>query len=198
MDDITALQQMTSNVQASDAHLFDSRPAIQWLSVQPQHNGGNLSFVGQNPTRNAIINYYTSARISGDVAFEISDISGANSCTGSFPAAAGIHRIEWTMRWTPQANPNAAQAGRRGGGGGGGGFGGRGGGGAGAACLTEPNQGGGGGRRGGGGGGRGGGGGGRVDPGVYKVTMTAGGQTYTSTITIEADPLRDGDVNGGR
>jgi hypothetical protein len=48
----------------------------------------------------------------------------------------------------------------------------------------------GGGGRGGGGGGFGGGGGaGRVPAGTYKVTMTAGGKTYTSTITVRQDPL---------
>jgi len=185
LDDITPLQQMTPAVQSSEAHLFDPRPAVQWLSIQPQHNGGNLAFVGDNPTRNAVISYYLSTRVTGDVAFEITDISGRNSCTGSFPASTGVHRIEWTMRWTP--DPTEARGGGAGRAGGGG-FGGRGGGGGGGACLVEPSVGGGGGRR-GGGFGRGGGGGGRVDPGVYRVTMTANGQTYTTTIEIKADPI---------
>jgi hypothetical protein len=47
-----------------------------------------------------------------------------------------------------------------------------------------------GGRGGGGGGGRGGGGGGgQVDAGTYRVTMTANGKTYTSTITVREDPM---------
>ena len=57
-----------------------------------------------------------------------------------------------------------------------------------------------GGRGGGGGGGGfgGGGGGGLVAPGVYKVTMTAGGKSYTTTITVRRDPsLKDGDNGGG-
>jgi photosystem II stability/assembly factor-like uncharacterized protein len=180
MDDITPLQQMTSDVQSADAHLFDPRPATQWLSIQPQFAGGEIAFTGENPSRNALINYYLSDRITGEVTFEISDVTGANSCTGSFPAATGIHRLEWLMRWNPQPAPEG-QTGR-----GGGGRGGRGGGGANAACLTAGGDaGGGGGRR---GGGRGGGGG-RVEPGSYRVSMTANGQTYTTALVLKADPL---------
>ena len=99
MDDITPLQQMTPAVQQAEAHLFQSRPAIQWLSIQPQHSGGNLAFQGQNPTRNAIINYYVSDKVTGDVDFAITDVGGTGTCTGSFPARAGINRVEWAMRW---------------------------------------------------------------------------------------------------
>ncbi|HET9371741.1 MAG TPA: hypothetical protein VFO19_15875 [Vicinamibacterales bacterium] len=193
LDDITPLQQMTPAVQSSEAHLFQARPAVQWLSIQPQHNGGNLAFVGQNPTRNAVVNYYLSDKVSGNVTFEITDISASGKCTGSFPAAAGINRVEWTMRWDPAPAGQAGAAGRGGrgaGGGGGGQFQGRGGGGGGGACLIAANAAPPAGGRGGGGGGRGGGGGaGRVEPGVYKITMTANGKPYTSTITVRADPM---------
>ncbi len=102
------------------------------------------------------------------------------------------------MRWTPAppaaGDPGAGGRGGRGGGGGGGGgaqFGGGGG-----ACLTAPavaQAGGRGAGGGGGGGGRGGGAGaGRVPPGVYKITMTANGKPYTSTITVRPDPMGAG------
>jgi hypothetical protein len=220
LDDITPLQQMTQQVQQSEAHLFRNRVATQWLSVQPQHGGGALAFRGTNPTRNAVINYYLSNKVSGDVRFEVASADGLNTCTATLTAAsasnpngyaAGIGRIEWAMRWS--SGPGAAPAG--GGGGGGRGGGGRGGG-AGAAGAEAPPQarggfpGGGGGpaclvpvqagmsaptppaggRGGGGGGGRGGGGGGgQVDAGTYRVTMTANGKTYTSTITVREDPM---------
>jgi hypothetical protein len=188
MDDITPLQQMTQTVRSAAAHLFENRVATQWLNLQPQHNGGEIAFVGQNPTRNAVINYYLSDRVTGEVKFDISDVAGRNTCSASFPAKAGIGKVEWAMRWNPPA-PGAAPAAARGGGGGGGG-GGRGGGGAPAACLLPPNPAPtGGGRGGGGGGGRGGGGAAAVTPGTYRVTMTANGTTYTSAITVRADPM---------
>jgi hypothetical protein len=51
---------------------------------------------------------------------------------------------------------------------------------------------------GGGGGGRGGRGGGQgpqgepAGPGVYKVTMTVNGKTYTSRLTVRPDPMLAG------
>jgi hypothetical protein len=234
MDDISALQQMTPAVMQEDAHLFQNRVATEWLSIQPQNNGGALAFRGQNPRRAAVINYYVSSRVTGDVKFEITDVEGRNSCTATVPAKAGIGKLEWAMRWTPQPGQAGAAGGRGGRGGGGGG---RGGGGAGAAGAGAAGAGaagaaggggGGGGQFGGGGGGTaacatpipapdqqfvaaaggrgggggggfgGGGGGGLVAPGTYKVTMTAGGKTYTGTIAVRRDPsLKDPEAGGG-
>jgi photosystem II stability/assembly factor-like uncharacterized protein len=184
MDDITPLQQMTPDVQKEDAHLFQNRVATEWLSIQPQHAGGQLAFIGENPPRDAFINYYLSNRVTGDVTFEITDADGGHSCSATVPATPGIGRMLWAMRWE-----NPAGAGGRAG------FGGFGG-----ACLTPAPTPGAevatGGRRGGGGGfGGRGGGNNRVDPGTYKVTMTASGKTYASTITVRRDPLlKDGNV----
>ena len=148
--------------------------------------------MGKNPTRNAVINYFLSDRVSGDVKFDITETTSDATCTGTVPAKAGIGRVEWTMRFsTPgRAMPGAAApaGGGRAGGGGGGGRGGAGGGGA-AACLVQPNNAAPTGRGGGGGFGGGGGNAGRAEPGTYKVTMTANGKTYTSTITLKADPM---------
>ncbi len=187
MDDITPLQQMTAEVRNAPAHLFQPRIATQWLNIQPQHNGGEISFIGQNPTRNAVISYHLGAQISGEVQVSVTDVTGANACTASFPARAGINKVEWAMRWNAPAG-GAQQPGRAGGGAQ---FGGRGGG-APAACLIASNQAPApGGRGGGGGGGRGGGGGGLVPPGDYRVTLTAGGQTYTQSIRVRRDPMLD-------
>jgi photosystem II stability/assembly factor-like uncharacterized protein len=181
LDDITALQQMTPAVHGAAAHLFENRVATQWLTIQPQHNGGEIAFIGQNPSRNAGINYYLSDKITGNVTFEVSDAAGRNTCSGTFPAKAGIGKVEWAMRWNPPpaAAAPAAQPGRGGG---------RGGGGAPAACMVASNVAPAAGGR-AGGGGRGGGGAGLVAPGTYRVTMTAGGQTYASSITVRADPM---------
>jgi photosystem II stability/assembly factor-like uncharacterized protein len=184
MDDITPLQQMTPAVQQADAHLFDNRVATQWLNIQPQFAGGEIAFIGRNPTRNAVINYYLSESVTGDVRLEVTDAAGRNTCSATFPARAGINRMEWTMRWNTAA-PQPGAAGPAGGGGGGG----RGGGGAPGACLVAPAGDAPAGGRGGGGGGRGGGGAGLVPPGTYRVVMTAGGRTYTGAISVRPDPM---------
>jgi len=181
MDDISPLQQLTAEVRSAPAHLFQPRVATQWLNIQPQHNGGEISFIGQNPTRNAVISYHLGSQISGDVRLEVSDITGRNTCSASFPARAGINRVEWAMRWNAPAGPAAPQPGG----------GGRGGGGAAGACLIASNQAPAPAGRGGGGGGRGGGGGAQLEPGNYRVTLTAGGQTYVTGITVRPDPMLD-------
>jgi photosystem II stability/assembly factor-like uncharacterized protein len=191
MDDITPLQQMTDEVQKADVHMFENRVATQWLNLTPQFAGGEIAFIGQNPTRNAVINYHLSNRVTGDIRIEVSDVTGRNTCSTTVPARAGIGRIEWTMRWNPPAGQPDPQAGR----GGGGGRGGRGGGGGGP-CLVAPASGPP--QFGRGGGGRGGGGGGLVPPGTYRVTVTANGQTYTGAISVRRDPMLDtGPMGGG-
>ncbi len=196
LDDITPLQQLTPEVQREDARLLESRVATQWLNIQPQHAGGELAFQGRNPTRNAVINYYLSERITGNVDFTIASPDGASTCRATVPAEAGLGRLEWTMRWSDVpatgGGPGAAGGGRGAAGGRTGGLGaGQGRGGAAPACLltaTAAEGGGGGGRR-GGGFGRGGGGATQATPGTYGVTMMAGGRTYTSTISIRQDPM---------
>src|SRR5262249_35007678 len=121
-------------VQQSEAHLFKNRTATEWLTIQPQNNGGQLAFMGQNPSKNAVINYYLGSGPSGELKFEVSSADGANSCTATVAdAKPGIGRMEWTMRWTQQPGQGGGRGGRGGGGRGGGGGAGAGAGGAGAA-----------------------------------------------------------------
>jgi hypothetical protein len=166
LDDITPLQQLSEKVTSAEAHLFENRTATQWLRLQPQGTGGTLSFRGENPTRNAVINYYLGSGATGQVRFEISDVTGENKRTLTAPARAGINRLEWPMTYDPspeqiaqaqQAQQAAQQAGRGGGGGRGrGGFGPQG----------DP-----------------------AGPGVYRVSMTVNGKTYNTRLTVREDPL---------
>ena len=174
MDDITPLQQLSDKVTSAEAHLFESPVATQWLRMQPHGTGGTLSFRGENPTRDAVINYYLGSSASGQVKFEIENAAGTQKRTLTVPARAGVNRLEWNMTYDPTAEElaafqqaQAAARGRQGGGGGGGGGGGRGRGGG-------PPQ------------------GETADPGVYRVTMTVNGKTYTSALTVRPDPLLAG------
>ena len=176
MDDITPLQQLSEQVTSAEAHLFDNRVATQWLRLQPQGTGGTLGFRGENPTRNAAINYYLGAAAAGNVRFEITDVTGQNKRTLTVPARAGINRLEWNMTYDPTPEQlaafqqaQAAARGRQGGG---------------AGAEENPEQ---------AGRGRGGRGGppqgDPADPGEYRVTMTVNGKAYTSRLTIRPDPL---------
>jgi len=172
MDDITPLQQLSDKVTSAEAYLFENRVATQWLRIQPQGTGGTLSFRGENPTRNAVINYYLGSSVTGQVKFEISSVTGDDKRTITVPAKAGVNRLEWPMTFDPSAEQAAAFAQQQ------------------AAAQAAARQGGAGA---GGGGGRGGRGGGLqgdpAPPGEYRVTMTANGKTYTSKLTVREDPM---------
>jgi photosystem II stability/assembly factor-like uncharacterized protein len=174
MDDITPLQQMSEKLMTAEAHLFDNRVATQWLRIQPHGTGGSLGFQGENPTRDAVINYYLGSGATGDVRFEITNLMGTEKRTLTVPARHGINRLEWNMRYDPDAEAIAA--------------------------FKEAQQRAQAAGRGGGGGGRGRGGaqgpqGELAPPGDYRVTMTAGGKTYTTRLRIRQDPMLD---EGGR
>jgi hypothetical protein len=171
MDDVTPLQQLTDAIKTSEAHLFANRTATQWLRIQPHGTGGSLGFQGENPSRDAAINYYIGSGVTGEVRFEISNLAGETR-TITVPARAGVNRVEWNMRFDPTPEQleqfkqaQAAGRGRQGGGGGGGGGGGRGRGGP-QGPQGDPAL-----------------------PGEYLVKMTANGKTYTSRLVVRDDPM---------
>ena len=93
-------------------------------------------------------------------ALTITDADGNHVRTLEAPSEAGINEVIWDWRLDAPYEPPQGQGGG-GGGGGGGGFGGGG-------TPQGPI----------------------VLPGVYTVTMEVGGQSYSSTVEIQADPRR--------
>lgn len=183
-DDITPLQQLTPEVLAAPAHLFEQRHATIWENVSRGGQRGHFWFGGENPptveprgslpragmTNSAMITYYLKQAPSAPPTLEIADLDGENSVTVTLPTAAGIQRYKWDLRFAaPQTAANAAQ-GPRGAGQGGG-------------------------RAGGPGGGAGGGRGQQgsvVGPGTYRLTLTVDGRQYHSTLRVRPDPLLEG------
>lgn len=203
-DDISALEHLGA-AKNKDLTLFDPRPAIQWKNdpFAQRHNGEsstNPQFVGANPQGGAAITIHSKTDL-GDAKVEF--LTGTNVVsTMDVKIQAGLNRFQWNMRGPAPAN--AGRGGRGGGGGGGGGGRGQmvptspdeppapavaeGAAGRGGAAATVPFVSGG---RGGGGGGGGFGGGGAtgplLDPGVYMIRLTAGGQTVTSSVSVLED-----------
>ena len=114
-DDITPLQQWTPAVAAAEAHLFDVRPAVAYLSDirLDISTGGEKQFEGENPQRGTAIQFHIKAGVTGDARVTISDMSGRSLCESSMPARAGIHRVQWTLV-TPMLSA-VGRAGRAGG-----------------------------------------------------------------------------------
>jgi hypothetical protein len=188
-DDITSLQQLTPQVLAADAHLFDVRPAVAYLAdIRTDiSTGGQKLFEGENPARGTAIQFHIKAGVTGDAKISIADFTGRTLCETTVKAKAGINRVQWTLA-APMMN-NAA------GGGGRGGRGGAGGGAAGGAPGAAPaagapatpapnpdaNS-----CTGAAGGGRGGGGL-TAQPGSYIAKLSIGGREYTKPVTVLED-----------
>ncbi|HTK29977.1 MAG TPA: hypothetical protein VL309_10515 [Vicinamibacterales bacterium] len=106
-DDISPLQQLTPQLLAEDAALFDIRPAVAWLNDQQQgqHVGGQKVFVGGNAPRGTAISYYLKAAASGDVKISIADATGKVVRTMDGTRNAGINRVEWNLAPNPPPGP---------------------------------------------------------------------------------------------
>jgi photosystem II stability/assembly factor-like uncharacterized protein len=163
LDDITPLEQMTENVAASAAHLFDIRPATAWRLYNHKGSTGNKTFAAPNPPYGAIISYYLHEKPSEAVKLTISDKAGnvIREMTGTNDP--GVQRVVWDLRYgSPiqmigQASeraqtPSQASAAMTMGGG--------------FSLARGP----------------------RVTPGVYAVRLAIGAQQFTKTVKIEEDP----------
>jgi hypothetical protein len=180
-DDITSLQQLTPAVTASDAHLFDVRPAVAYIADirLDVSTGGEKQFEGENPQRGTAIQFHIKAGVTGDAKVTITDASGRELCETTMSVRPGIHRVQWTLV-TPMLTAGSGRGGRGGGAGGG----------AGApaapnpapaAAGPPPNV-----SCGGVAGGRGGAFGG-AQPGSYVAKLSVGGKEYVKPVAVLED-----------
>jgi len=95
MDDITPLQQLTDDVLASDAHLFEPRDAYRFLRVTG----------GPSARATANIHYYLKSKTAGGVKLAIVDSDGKTVNTLNGSARKGINRVSWNLKY-----PRAEQA----------------------------------------------------------------------------------------
>jgi len=100
LDDITPVQQLTDDVMASSAHLFEPRPAYRFrFKESPVSQPGDPG-AGHNPQYGASIHYYLGESPDDNIALSILDSSGAVvRRLGSPPAQPGINRVYWDLRY---------------------------------------------------------------------------------------------------
>jgi photosystem II stability/assembly factor-like uncharacterized protein len=179
--------------------LFQGRNPLTIAARAPANSPSELS-------NSAAISFYLKDAPAGPVQMEISSMDGARTVTLNVPAAAGINRYMWNLSFSAGGGGGRGGGGRGGGGRGGdqaGAAGGQRGGAAGAAGAAV--VGGGAGQRGAGAGRAGGGAGAAApdpdapppqapagpaaaEPGTYRIKITAGAHTATTTLTVRADP----------
>ena len=115
LDDITPLEQLTPQVLAAPAYLFEQRPATIWEDASRGGARGNFYFAAENPPyippnenyvrgrlqSGALINIYLKAAPAGDVVLEITDLTGEHKRTLPQTKEPGIRRALWDLRWDP-------------------------------------------------------------------------------------------------
>ncbi len=99
MDDISALQQLTPDVTKSEAYLFSNKIATQWINDEPMDGPGNYGFSGENPSKNAVINYWLGSGATGEAVIEISDAARTQTRRFTIPAQPGVGKLDWNMRF---------------------------------------------------------------------------------------------------
>ncbi|HEX6693985.1 MAG TPA: hypothetical protein VF035_04690 [Longimicrobiales bacterium] len=168
--DISPLQEMTPQVLASPAHLFDVQPVVQWIRGQRPEVSSN-NYAGESRPNGMAIRYYlrTPAK---DVKVRVYDGTRLIAETDG-TKTAGVNTVRWTMqarRERTDAERNAA-----GGGFGGGGFGGGGGGGGGGqqGATTFPAA--------------AGGVLSTVQPGNYTIVLSVDGREYREQAMVLQD-----------
>jgi hypothetical protein len=170
LDDIAPLRQLTPEVLAARAHLFDPRPAYEY-ELRPQTSSESFatefdtpSNAGRNPPYGAAVSYYLNAAAPDSARLSFLDGQGMVVRTVAGPAAKGINRVWWNLRAAPRDSSGAAR-GR----------------GAGTGAATGAAA----------GGGRGGATP-LVPPGAYTVRLSVAGVELTSTLLVHKDPARPG------
>jgi len=167
LDDITPLEQLSSDVEKSDIHLFDVSPTH--LSSMFNRYGRSGGWAAQNRPAGALISYYLRLPLEGrrsadternpsPVTIVISRADGETVRTLHGPGRAGVNRVTWDLRWdapTPLRTGRENEAETTGEGG--------------EEGFRQA-------------------GGPSILPGTYKITLTANGHTESRTVEIGPDP----------
>jgi photosystem II stability/assembly factor-like uncharacterized protein len=171
--DISAYEDLTPAVLASDARLLDILPVIQWSGGERGAMASN-NFPGMSRPADVGINYYLKSDVTGDVKIRVYDGSRMIAEMDG-PKTAGVNTVRWNMQARRDTIAGEAAGGGRGGRGAGGGGGGRGAGailggapaGAGAAPATATSP---------------------AGPGDYRVVLSVGGREYEQKAVLLKDP----------
>jgi photosystem II stability/assembly factor-like uncharacterized protein len=100
-DDISFLQEISSDVLREPAHLFTIRPATRFATKPTRYGIGDKVFRGPNPSYGALITYYLEEKLDkeAEIKIEILDKSGkVIRELKNFPREAGLNRIAWDLR----------------------------------------------------------------------------------------------------
>ncbi len=106
LDDLTPLQQLSEDVTAADAYLFEPRPAYRFRPITEPMSAFDDPSAGDNPPYGAVLNYWLRAKPEGEIRIRISDASGEAVRTLEpkdleEKTEAGINRVWWDLHGEP-------------------------------------------------------------------------------------------------
>jgi len=111
VDDISPLRSLTPAALEKDVVFLQAMPQQQRLPAGGGWSNGDATFVGPNPTDDAVITYYQRRRhIFGDMKIEVLDPAGQQAGTVPVSERRGISRVTWGERLKPPPAPPAATA----------------------------------------------------------------------------------------
>jgi hypothetical protein len=106
LDNITALQELTPEVLASEAHLFSVQPAAMIRYAGEKGHAGDMIFRGENPSRGAVIDYYLQDQHDeGGVSLTVHDSDGEQVAEVDVLPEGGVHRVTWNLRHSSAPMP---------------------------------------------------------------------------------------------
>jgi photosystem II stability/assembly factor-like uncharacterized protein len=100
-DDATPIQQMSPQIQASDVHLFDNRPALRH-ATRFRSSIGNKVFTGPNPPYGALITYYLKDKPDEKTSVKIQILDSSGKVIrelARIPKEKGLNQTAWDLRY---------------------------------------------------------------------------------------------------
>jgi photosystem II stability/assembly factor-like uncharacterized protein len=101
-DDATPIQQLTPQIAASDAHLFDVRPAVRYTTRFTRYGIGDKVFAGPNPAYGALITYYLKEKLDEKIKPKLQVLDSTGKVITEMENIAkekGLNRISWNLRY---------------------------------------------------------------------------------------------------
>jgi len=100
--DIAPLEEMTAEVLARRAHLFDVKPGVlartrYTYGTSIEQLNGDMFFRAANPPFGTTIWYYLARDAGGEVAVTIADEGGTLVRTLTGPGTSGLHAVQWDL-----------------------------------------------------------------------------------------------------
>ncbi len=105
LDDVTPVQQLTPDVLAADAHLFQPRPAYRFIDRASAQSQPEDPGAGTNPEYGATLHLYAGQGAARSASVEIVAAGGTTVRTLDTRLSPGLNRIQWDLREEASRTP---------------------------------------------------------------------------------------------